>query len=324
MCSGVVPQQPPTIATPSSTTKRSSQAARSRGAKRIARLALDQLGQAGIRQDRDRPGPAAREIGDVLGHLLRAGGAVQADDRHVERADDGRGRADVGADQHGAGGLDRDLDHERQLAAGLAHRAPGAVDRGLGLERVLAGLAQDHVGAAGDQPGRLHGERVLERAIGDVAERGQAGAGPDRADHEARAAVARDLGDRLAGQLGAAAVDLERPIRELELAERDRRAAEGVGLDGIGAGLRDSRDGCRAITSGRARLSTSEQFSLPQKSASTDRSRAWIWVPMAPSNSSTRRCRVSRKSAIPTPERGDSGRAGQRRAHAEQPARRNR
>ena len=205
-------------------------------AKRIAGLALDQLGQAGVRQHRDRPRPAARQIGHVLGHLLRAGGAVQADDRHVERADDGRRRADVGADQHGAGGLDGDLDHERQLAAGFAHRAARAVDRCLGLERILAGLAQDHVGAAGDQASGLHRERILERAVGNVAERGQAGAGPDRTDHEARPAVVREAGDRLVSQLRAALIDLERPLRQLELAERDWRTAEGVGLDGIGAG----------------------------------------------------------------------------------------
>jgi hypothetical protein len=69
-----------------------------------------------------------------------------------------------------------------------------------------------------------------------VAERGQTGAGPDRADHEARAAIARHAVDRFAGQLGAAAIDLERPMGQLELAERDRRAAERVGLDGIRAG----------------------------------------------------------------------------------------
>src|SRR5688500_4967778 len=78
-----------------------------------------------------------------------------------------------------------------------------------------------------------------------------------------------------------------------------------------------------ATTSGRARLSTSEQFSLPQKSASTVRSRAWIWVPIAPSNSSTRRVRVSRKFAMRAPARGSGG-AGQSRAHAQQPARRDR
>ncbi len=133
----------------------------------------------------------------------------------------GRGR-DVGADQQRAGGLDRDLDHQRQALAGGGHRDPGAVDRGLGLERVLAGLAQDDVGAARDQARSLDAERLLQRPVGDVAERGQTGPGADRADHEAPAAIARDLGDRLMGQLGGAPVDLERPLAEVELAERHR------------------------------------------------------------------------------------------------------
>ena len=156
---------------------------------------------------------------------------------NVERADDGRSRRDVGADQERAGGLDRDLDHQRQAPAGGGHRGPGAVDRGLGLERILAGLAEDDVGATRDQARGLDAERLLEGPVGDVAERGQAGAGADRADDEALAAVACDLRDRLVGELGRAPVDLERPLAEVELAERDRRAAEAVGLERIGTGL---------------------------------------------------------------------------------------
>ena len=57
----------------------------------------------------------------MLGHLARAGRAVEPDDRHVERVDDRRRGGDVGADQQGAGGLDRDLDEDRDvLARGFA------------------------------------------------------------------------------------------------------------------------------------------------------------------------------------------------------------
>ena len=65
----------------------------------------------------------------------------------------------------------------------------------------------------------------------------QAGAGADRPDDEARAAVGCYLGDRVSGQLGCAPVDLERLLGQLELAKRHRRAAEAVGLDRIGTRL---------------------------------------------------------------------------------------
>ena len=53
---------------------------------------------------------------------------------------------------------------------------------------------------------------------------------------EALAAVAREGLDRLAGEARGALVDLERPRLQAELAQRDRRAAEAVGLDRVGAG----------------------------------------------------------------------------------------
>ncbi len=76
------------------------------------------------------------------------------------------------------------------LPAAVA-RALGAVDRGLDLQRVLAGLDQDRIDPAGDQPVALHRQRVFERLIGDMAERRQPRARPDRAEHEAGAAVMR-------------------------------------------------------------------------------------------------------------------------------------
>ena len=78
------------------------------------------------------------------------------------------------------------------LPASLA-RPLGAVDRSLDLQRVLAGLDQDRVDLAGDQPGALHRQRVFEILIGDMAERGQPRARTDRAEHEAGAAVTREL-----------------------------------------------------------------------------------------------------------------------------------
>ena len=123
MCAASVPQQPPIMLTPSSTTKRSSHCASSAGAERVMGMAGDQLGQPGIGLHRDKPRPVLAEPFDVLGHLARAGGAVEPDHRHVERVDDRRRGGDVGADQQGAGGLDRDLDEDRRVPV-RGRRAP--------------------------------------------------------------------------------------------------------------------------------------------------------------------------------------------------------
>ena len=130
-----------------------------------------------------------------------------------------------------------DLDHQRQLAAPADEGVAAAVDGGLDLQRILAGLDQQRVRAAGDQPLGLDGEGGLQLAVGDVAEAGQLGAGADGADDEALAAVAGEGLHGLAGEAGGALVDLERPRLEAELAQRDGRAAEAVGLDRVGAGL---------------------------------------------------------------------------------------
>ena len=93
------------------------------GTERVLRVAGDQLGQAGIGLDRDQARPVLAEPFDVLGHLARAGRAIEPDDRHIERVDDRRRGGDVGADQQGAGGLDRDLDQDRRVLVRV-RRAP--------------------------------------------------------------------------------------------------------------------------------------------------------------------------------------------------------
>ena len=171
-----------------------------------------QLGQAGIGLHRDEARPVLAEPFDVLGHLARAGRAVEADHRHVERVDDRRRGGDIGADQQGAGGLDRHLDEDRQcrLPAVVA-RPLGAVDRGLDLQRVLAGLDQDRVDPAGDQPVALDRQRVFElagrrygRAIGSRVP------GPTEPMTKRVRPSCGEFGDRLARQLGGAPVELER------------------------------------------------------------------------------------------------------------------
>src|SRR5271156_1559620 len=66
-----------------------------------------------------------------------------------------------------------------------------------------------------------------------MAERGQPGARPERAEHETGAAVVGEFGDRLARQFGGAPVQLERAVGNAELAKGDWRAAEAVGLQRV-------------------------------------------------------------------------------------------
>ena len=115
-------------------------------------------------------------------------------------------------------------------------RLAGAEDRGLDLEDVLRGLDRDQVDAALEQALGLLGEDLDELAEADLAEArvlggGQVAGGADRAGHEAV------LADRLAGDLGGLAVDLERVLAQAPLVELDPRGLEGVGLDDLGAGL---------------------------------------------------------------------------------------
>ena len=199
-------------------------------------MAIDEFGQAGIGLDGKQPRPVVGEPAHMLGHLLRPRGAVDADERHVEGAHHRRGCGDVGADKQRAGGFDRHLDEDRLIAARRRARALGAVDRGLDLQRVLAGLDQERIDAAGDEAAALLGERVLERRVLDMAERGEPRARPDRAEHEARPPVALHGIDRLARDLGRAPVEREGLIAHPDLAQGDGRGAEAVGLDRVGAG----------------------------------------------------------------------------------------
>ena len=70
-----------------------------------------------------------------------------------------------------------------------------------------------------------------------MAERGQTGPRPDRAQDKPGAAVMSELGDGFAGDLGGAAIECRGVVGEPELAEGDRRAAKAVGLHRVAAGL---------------------------------------------------------------------------------------
>ena len=81
---------------------------------RVGRALLGQHGQPGVGHAGDRDAGVARQVAQVLAHLGRAGGAVQADRVDAQRLERGQRSADLRAEEHGAGGLDGDLDHDGQ------------------------------------------------------------------------------------------------------------------------------------------------------------------------------------------------------------------
>ena len=126
-----------------------------------------------------------------------------------------------------------------ETATGSSGRRVAAGDeRGLEVEGVLAGLDEQHVGAALREPGRLLGVRRHQLGEVDPArERQRLGRRTHRACDEARPRRVRrlGLGARAARQLSRAPVDLAAAVGEAVLGEHDRRGPEGVGLDDVGS-----------------------------------------------------------------------------------------
>ena len=121
------------------------------GAERVVGAVLGQHRQAGVGHAGQRDAGVAGQVAQVLAHLGGAGRAVQADHVDAERLQRRQRGADLGAEQHGAGRLDRHRDDQGDVGAGRLHRAAGADDGGLRLQQVLGGLHEQRVGAAGEQ-----------------------------------------------------------------------------------------------------------------------------------------------------------------------------
>ena len=175
----------------------------------------------------------------MLGHFGWPGGAVEADAVDVHRIQYGCGAADVGADQHGAGGLDGDLHKNRNvLAAFLAARNLAAVDGRLDGQQVLVGLKQKAVDTAVDQATRLLGVALFENVVAGVAEAGELGTGPHRAEHVTRLLRRAVFVGQAARDGGGVAIELVSALDQVELGEHHLVGAEGVGFDAIRASLK--------------------------------------------------------------------------------------
>ena len=203
---------------------------------RVDGPAADVLREAGIGQAGDGQRRVLAQVAHVLRHAVRADGAVEAD--HVQRVADERGerRADLGAEEHGAGALDGHLHHEGEVAPGLSPVLQHAHHGGLGLQDVLARLDEERVGAALEEAGRLLVVVGAQRVEIDVAEGGQFGAGAHGADDVAGALGRGELLGHLTGQGGRAVVQVVGAVGDAILRQHHAVGAEGIGLDGIAAG----------------------------------------------------------------------------------------
>ena len=252
MCSGVVPQQPPTrLRNPASPNSLQ----HGRGLVRLLVVLPERVGQAGVGVARhERVGDPA-ELGDVGPHLGRAQRAVEPDGerpcvshRRPERLGDLAG-------QGAAGGVgDRARDDDRPAAAVLLEERLEGEDRRLGVEGVEDGLDHQQVGAALDQA--VGGVEVGRHELveGDVASAGVVDVGRDgrrargRADRagDVPRPVGRPRGDLVgdaSGQPCGLAVELAGQVGHAVVGQRDRVGVEGVGLEDVGARPRGTPDG---------------------------------------------------------------------------------
>ncbi len=170
------------------------------------------------------------QVPEVLPHLGRAGGAVQPDHVGPERVEGRECRADLAAHQHPPGRFDGYLHLDRQLPAGIGHRAPGPDYRRLGLEEVLYRLDDEEVGPAGDKASGCLLVAVAHIGEGNLAERGDLRARAEGPGNPmARAVtVGHIVGDRSRGPGELAGTPGDAVLRQ-----DPRQGAETVGLDNL-------------------------------------------------------------------------------------------
>jgi hypothetical protein len=197
-------------------------------------MPLVHFGKACVRQHRDLLRPVLRQPAHVVGHFLRAGGAVKPHAVDVERVDDSGRRRDVATHQQRAGGFHRHLHHNWQRPIHFRLRRADTGDRRFDLQGILRGFDQERVGVAKQQPFRLQREGFFQLVETDVTQAWQFCARPDGADDEARTPIGK-LRDGLVRQLAGATVDFDGLVLKAEFAQRNLRATEGIGFDRIAA-----------------------------------------------------------------------------------------
>ncbi len=153
----------------------------------VVHLAVDDRGQAGVREAGNREGGVAGEVAQGLEHLCRTGRAVEADHVDVHRLERAQRGPDLGSREHRSGQLDGHLCLQGNLPPHRLHRPASGVDGRLGLEEVEDRLDEDEVDAALEERGDLLLVRIAQVGVADLAEGRELGAGSDAAGDPPRA-----------------------------------------------------------------------------------------------------------------------------------------
>ncbi len=207
---------------------------------KVPRPTALQVWQAGVRKAREGlPAGAAEEM-HVLHHLLGPGGAVQSDHVQVVGVQGGQRRGDLRPQEHGPGGLHRDLHHEREPPTRRGHGVAAPDDGCLGLEKILTGLDQEDIGAAVHQPPRLLGAHGHQIVKADLSQGWQTRSGADGSHDEAGMVRRGESRRHLVGQASRRVIDLVRLLRQAVLTQDEPAGSEGVGLDGVAAHLQEA------------------------------------------------------------------------------------
>ena len=208
----------------------------------VVRLAAHVPGESRVRHHGDGLSRVAAHVRHRLAQVLGADRAVGADDVGTHALEDGDDRANVGAQQHAPGLVERHLRLDRHRRAQVIERQPDSVDGRARLQDVLLGLDQQHVGAALHQARGLNADLLRQLIEGDarqlrVVGAGQHACGPDGADDEPGDAVGRlEIVTRTARVLRGGHVDVGdefgqvATVGPLPLLQAQRGRLERVGL----------------------------------------------------------------------------------------------
>ena len=198
------------------------------------------IGQAGVGNAGNAEAGQALQRPQMVGHKLRPGGAVETHPQQLAMRQRGVQRLGILAGQQRPHRLNGALHRHRNGAAQLRLRPVNSLQAGLDVDGVLAGLQQQHIGAAFNQPGGLlvvvGGQFVKGEAAGNG--NGAGGRAHSAGDEAGLGGIGGGVvGGGAAGDGGGGAVDAAGVFGQVVLAKNHGGGAEGVGFNDVGAGV---------------------------------------------------------------------------------------